>query len=671
MVFVIGVVPCKSSIPIDSLYQLQIELNNPLLADSSRVDLYNFLGKNLLYQDDSLAAYYANRAWKLSDSLYDRNTAAWAIYNQGQALKNLNNPDSALILYDESSARFKEIKNWEGYINVLMVAGTVSRWELYMHLASLRKYEEALLATQEYGFPFKEANCHRAIGRIYMDLGIFDQALDHINECLILDKRHRFNSRLANDYLELGTCYNRMNSYDSAGKAFQKAALLAEEHPEKQPINFFPRLYNKMAYLNFLKGEFEVSIKYYNMSKNANRIQNKRAEVFGWTFWGMAQALMALNQYEEAHEALINGLAAAGNDKNLNLRSMIYKSISKTYAYQNDYKNAYKAIWKHYEMEGILDAADEKLQLSISDFQNEIEKIENEKLKEEMEYALERKHVKQRTLLFWLVIILSLAGFITMYRFNSLKKETNKELWVKQKELEKHSEELEQINLAKDKFFSIISHDLRSPLNNVVGLTKIMHDQFDLLSKEEQRLYVGLIKDSSLNVQDLLENLLTWARSQRDEIQVKKEEFMVSEVFEDIKKVNQSFADNKKINLRFAECSQKVKLTTDRNILETVLRNLVSNALKFTPEEGCILLTNDKTEEGKVAISVSDNGQGMSQEVQDSLFEIGTNRSTPGTNKESGSGLGLILCKEFVEKLGGTILVQSKVGEGTVFTVVI
>jgi PAS domain S-box-containing protein len=232
-------------------------------------------------------------------------------------------------------------------------------------------------------------------------------------------------------------------------------------------------------------------------------------------------------------------------------------------------------------------------------------------------------------------------------------------------ELKKTEQLLKESNASKDRFFSIIAHDLRSPFNNILGLTELLIEDTNDFQIADYKKYVGLINSSAKNTLVLLDNLLNWAKLQTDRISFNPEKLVFSSICQEVFKISQTSAKNKNIILDYSE-TEEIIVLADRNMIKTILRNLISNAIKFTNRNGKIdvsALQNAKF----IEIAVSDNGVGMDEETQNKLFRLESNESRLGTANEKGTGLGLVLCKDFVEKHGGEIWVESKLGKGSVF----
>tara|TARA_R110002049_G_scaffold15667_2_gene63903 strand:+ start:2313 stop:3551 length:1239 start_codon:yes stop_codon:yes gene_type:complete len=225
--------------------------------------------------------------------------------------------------------------------------------------------------------------------------------------------------------------------------------------------------------------------------------------------------------------------------------------------------------------------------------------------------------------------------------------------------------QLRELNATKDKLFSIIAHDLRSPFNNIVSLCEILNMARENSEIEKSETYLGLINSTAKNTLVLLENLLDWARSQSGHISFKSEKINIATVFEEILELSSSIAQTKGITINVSK-SEEMEVFSDAKILKTIVRNLISNAIKYSQPGGNINISVIK-EVSEIKITISDTGVGMDDRTLKNLFGITTNTPLPGTLNEKGSGFGLVLCKEFVEKLGGKIWVESEKDKGSDF----
>lgn len=233
-------------------------------------------------------------------------------------------------------------------------------------------------------------------------------------------------------------------------------------------------------------------------------------------------------------------------------------------------------------------------------------------------------------------------------------------------QLRKYAEEQAELNATKDKFYSIIAHDLRSPFQTLLGYSDMLRSNVEELEFDKIFGYADNIHKASTETYGLLEDLLQWTGSQTGRIKSVPEVIYVIEMFYSIIKTYKKTAKNKDITL-YSNVIGDIYINADRNMITTILRNLVTNAIKFTNRSGSIVLDAKENEES-ISISVSDNGVGIAEENINKLFRIDSTFSTKGTEKEKGTGLGLIICKEFAEKNDGVLSVKSKIGEGSTFT---
>ena len=231
--------------------------------------------------------------------------------------------------------------------------------------------------------------------------------------------------------------------------------------------------------------------------------------------------------------------------------------------------------------------------------------------------------------------------------------------------LRKSEANLSELNATKDKFFSIIAHDLRSPFHNIVGFSNLLVR--DAFAKNYERIekYADIIQDSSIRAMELLKNLLEWSRSQTGRMEFSPEKLQVDEFIDGVIRSMILPAQFKNISI-CTNIPSNLTVSADKEMLSAILRNLISNAIKFTNPEGAIVVAASQRK-NEVLISVTDNGVGIEEDEIWKLFRIDQNHSTSGTHNEKGTGLGLILCKEFVDKHGGRIWAESKAGKGSLF----
>ncbi len=233
--------------------------------------------------------------------------------------------------------------------------------------------------------------------------------------------------------------------------------------------------------------------------------------------------------------------------------------------------------------------------------------------------------------------------------------------------VKKYTEELKQLNATKDKFFSIIAHDLRNPFITLLGFSDLLISDFGELTDEEKIYYITEMKKSAEISHNLLQNLLQWSRSQTGRIEFNPQKLDLHDVISCNVELLKASAERKQIKI-LSEIPKLTYVSADEDMLNTIIRNLLTNSLKFTNKDGKIEI-NCIHQNSNFQIFISDTGVGMNDKVKANLFRLDVSQSTFGTENEAGTGLGLILCKEFVEKHGGTISVESEVGKGSKFCI--
>ena len=244
-------------------------------------------------------------------------------------------------------------------------------------------------------------------------------------------------------------------------------------------------------------------------------------------------------------------------------------------------------------------------------------------------------------------------------------KKAKKTISQQKEEIEQHREQLKALNASKDKFFSIIAHDLRNPIAGFLNLTEILSTNFDILEEKERKEFVTVMNQASKQLYNLLENLLQWSRAQTGSITFEPHYVPIKKMINNAVEAMMLNIENKNIKIKI-QVDDKTVVYADENMITTVIRNLISNAIKFSNRDSSIHVRCVNHAE-EIELSVTDQGVGIKKEIKEKLFRIDQHVTTQGTSDEKGSGLGLILCKEFVEKNNGKIWVESDINKGASF----
>lgn len=275
---------------------------------------------------------------------------------------------------------------------------------------------------------------------------------------------------------------------------------------------------------------------------------------------------------------------------------------------------------------------------------------------------------------FNLVIAIENVSTLTnrVQKYRSIKNHALEEVQKRSEAEEKiklYLKELEKLNATKDKFFSLIAHDLINPISTQYKIIESIQENFDSYSVADLRSVLEILHRTSKNTYKLLDNLLTWSRSQLNKLKCNIDFYPLIYIIDPAIKAVEISALEKKISI-VNKTNEHSEIFADINMMTTIVRNLLSNAIKFTPAGGKITIEFNE-DESSYFLSIADNGIGMPDDVKDSLFHIDKAVSTRGTSDEAGTGLGLILCKEFVDKHNGQIIVESTMDVGSTFTVLL
>ncbi|MBN1598627.1 MAG: hypothetical protein JW894_10060 [Bacteroidales bacterium] len=276
------------------------------------------------------------------------------------------------------------------------------------------------------------------------------------------------------------------------------------------------------------------------------------------------------------------------------------------------------------------------------------------------------KEVKKRTQKINQKNQLLLAQSDELLETNTLLEERQQQIEEQSEELRVQRDELFEVNSVKDKLFSIVAHDLKNPFNTLCGFTELLQEKYDKYNEEKRKQMINFIKESSDQIYELLENLLTWSRSQRGVIQYNPVKTNLTDLISYNINLVSNQASNKQISIQLKDNNLTPQINLDPDLINTVMRNLLTNAIKFSERGGSILvsLTENKN---KYIVSVQDSGIGISQENLNKLFKKNMHFTTSGTDNEKGTGLGLIMCQDFIEKHKGEIWVESTEGKGSTF----
>jgi len=380
----------------------------------------------------------------------------------------------------------------------------------------------------------------------------------------------------------------------------------------------------------------------------------------------IAKVYWKLGKLEEAEILAMEAYEMAKKDNIMVYIRLSSLLLEKIYMLTGNYKQAHFFMEQfHFVTRNYLN---EKTEKRINALKAQIDQTRNEiKLQKEIEVG------QLHTISLFIIIGFALI-FIIIFSFQKRKMRViireltgaNVEIVNQKEEMEKVAKDLDTSNATLKKFITIMAHDLKSPFNAIIGFSDLLKSEYDNLNNDERKLAIENTYKSSVNALTLLEHLLEWARLQTGRIHMNIEKIDLFDVVEEIVSFKQPSAFLKKQRIE-SNVSKGLYIKMDRNVILTIFRNLLSNAIKFTPEGGEISI-NASEAESAVTLIITDTGVGISPENIDKLFRIDEQFNTRGTKGEKGTGIGLFLCHEYLDKSGGNISVVSKVDEGTTFT---
>jgi len=614
-------------------------------------------------KDSALSNYYNKKAYQLAVANNQQKEKAKSVYLSGRICVAARDFTKAILYLQKALPLLEELKDTTNMTTCWSYIG-ISNFNMSKSKEAITAYLEGLKLSKND--PDYSAELLANIGLVHDEMDNFKEAISYYNQAIVLNQTIRDTGSLAIDYDYLGAAYARMKMPDSAIVNYHKALYLFKKIGKDD--RYAVSLSNIATVFPYYADSLGKAITYFNMAW-------EKFKELGWDYYevdiqqGIADVLTKEGRYNEAIAAYNKSLQLAFKFKREYLiKKTIYLHLSEAYQKRGDY---IRALESHVLFSQYNDSVNEKQkfeQIANLEKQYETEKKEKEIIqlqsKQELTNIQLVKNKQLKILGFVSASLLLVFVFVVLIRYYD-KAKLNRLLESKNRKIEKSENELRILNSAKNKFFSIIAHDLKNPFHTVMGYSELLNKEYDHFTELERRKFAGDIHQSSNKIFQLLQNLLEWAKSQTGRLTVNPVEVELKKLVVSATSVLRPIADQKKITMK-TDFEDKVILFADPLMIETVLRNLINNAIKFTPENGLIEITTTKVE-NKVTICVKDNGTGISEADAKNLFQIDSTVKRKGTNNEDGSGLGLILCKEFVEKNNGAIWVESSLGQGSSF----
>jgi signal transduction histidine kinase len=470
--------------------------------------------------------------------------------------------------------------------------------------------------------------------------------------------------READALFHLGQLLSKQQKYNEALTSHKKALTLRRQQKDKNgeavSLNAIGELYLLMKNHERALANHVAALEIRQALNDAKGLSESYNNV-GVLYFQQKNFKRAIANLDLASKAARDGQAQDQVLKSYDYLSQCYKEL-KEFKKALEYREAFVGIHDFIQREkDEHQLVETQNRYVIKKKESEIGQLES--IRSQREAQIEAQ-VKLRNFLF-LIIGLGAIIVVLIFYFYILNRRSNKRLKTANEKVRQQNELLQDLNATKDKFFSIIGHDLKGPLNSLTSFSGLLINHTDSLTKDEIKMLAKDLDKSLKNLFALLENLLEWSRAQTGAIEFKPEPFDLNALLEENKELLNAQAQNKKIIIEHANLSA-LPIKAHKHSINTVVRNLIANAIKFTPVGGTVTVTAQSGKD-EVLVSIADTGVGIPASVIGKLFRIDTKHSTKGTADEKGTGLGLILCKEFIEKNGGTIGVQSQEGKGSTF----
>lgn len=633
-----------------------------------------------------------------------------------------NNPDTALIIGYQSERLAKDLQDEVSLAHAEReIARILVRTADYRQ--ALAYITRALAREKNLNNKINISKAHNIIGVLYYEQSNFVEALKHYLESLKIYEELKNKDGIASIYNNLGLLYKEKGETDRAVEYYKKSLEINKVLNDSIGLAYG---YNNLGVIYRNKGNYKASLDYFNKSLEIKEaLGNMEGMISSLINIGITYNKQG--RFEEAKKVVLRGLKISRQLHSVAREASTYNVLAETYLKMgNPHKgvvyaeNAYeigKAIgkikiahesaelsYKAYKQMGSHEKALQSFEIAqslkdslnkaqtMADLKNlrenyEIEKqqIKIESLNKDRIIQEEQIHLQsmQRNVLVVVLTFLAIIVWILhknnrrKQKINNLLTQKHREIELKNTELARLNQEivsqnqsisiqknnLEELNHIKNNLFTIVSHDFRSPLKSIQGFLNLL--SLGAMTQEETKKLVDDLRIKVDMTTDFLENLLTWARNQMYKIESKPQPVDLKKIAHDNVALLTPVADKKDVKL-IVDIDSNFEAFADSNMINLVVRNLVVNAIKFT-SEGDEIRLSVKREGAKGVFSVEDNGIGIDERILSKLFELET-YSTTGTANEKGTGLGLVLCKDFVEKNHGAIWATSKVGVGSVFS---
>lgn len=592
--------------------------------DTNTINLLNNISRSYLYNNLDSAQFFANSAYTLARNQKMDSGQAWALNNLGSAYYISGTYDKALEAYLKSLKIFRKIGN---------------------HNRVLWAYNN--------------------LGLIYIAQGKYDEAIEEYNRIIQSKIAKRDSLLLATGYFNLGLTFDHKNASEQATTYLQKSIEISRKSD-------FDRMevmaINRLGEIYLHAHDYEEAEKYYRKALDASYEDNWENS---FAHAGLARVNYELGLYDNAVRHGLKGLEYAEKLKTKWDAQRVLRTLAEAYAAKNDYESAYKyhVLYKQYG-DSLISETKEKRMADLH-----LQQKEEENLQLQKENEINKQKAKINKLLSLFVGFLALFMVIlvsVIYRNGRLKTALNEELQKKnsdialqKQQISDQNEILEGLNTTKDKLLSIIGHDLRSPMASILGTLEVI--RMGVLTTDQQEEVFKGLHNKVITVSHMLDNLLSWVSSQQMGMSAEFERVDIPATVNQVLAVANFLAQEKNIVIEHE--TAEVFAYADINHVRIIIQNIIGNAIKFTHRGGKVQVFY--SDDGDyIGIHIKDSGLGIEEQKLDKLFnQVGKGISAMGTDKELGTGMGLMLVGQFIRENHGQVEIKSEEGKGTEFKI--
>ncbi len=679
---IFGGVYLKFGRPADAIsyYKQSLSVKKSINYSRSSINTLNNLARAYLQQKNNEEAIQSlSTALEIANKIADPLTQARIQNEMGNIYLNVNNFSESLRRY-LLALKLRQSYGKEDDIARTMVNIALVYRKIGLHKNAQKYVEDAkkLVENIEVKSDLR-IYIYQNLGHIMYDQKKFEEAIKTYRIALDLSEKKGDETQIVKLLKNIAQCSLEWGKISQARNAITQSIKIALRNNQN---NELAESYNTLGNIERAAKNYQLAISHFNLAaEKYQKASNLEGKALCLRKIGEIQIIQ--KNYKEAQKKINQSINIGIQSKNYYLVSFGYQTLSELFKKQGNYAKALALYQKHIGIRDSLESIklseknmEAHLNLELDKTKSEIKLIESEveTLRTRVELDKERldRQRTQRKLLITLVAFLLFIAISALFLFNQkknlarLQREKYEEVSRINDMLVKSQAELQQTIKTKDKLFSIIAHDLRSPFTALLGLSEVLASNAENLKVDEVKDFALHINKSANEVLSLTENLLSWARSQTGKLTLSPKTTNLKELLNKTASIARIPAQEKSIDIEIS-CSDDLTLFVDEDTLTTTIRNLLSNAIKFTPTGGKITVRVFRNT-SEIAIQVSDTGVGIAPENINKLFKL-DGFTTKGTNSENGTGLGLMLCKEFTEANGGTISVQSIMNHGTTFTI--